>query len=80
MKEELQIDFKNNPKIGQAIGKPKTEDLKKYDQVLIILPKKIPATIWNVMPQGKNLKALLKNRSTGGTPSISTRLKNKKQT
>ena len=80
MKGELQIDFKNNPKIGQAIGNPKTEDLKKYDQVLIILPKKIPATIWNVMPQGKNLKALLKNRSTGGTPSISTRLKNKKQT
>ena len=80
MREELQIDFKNNPKIAQTIGNPRTEEFNKYDQVLIILPKKVPASLWNVMPQGKSLKILNKNRSTGGTPSISTRLKNKKQT
>ena len=73
-------DFKKNVRIIQQTGIPKSIDLEKIDQILLILPKKISNNIWKNIPQGENLKSLITKRSSGGLPAISTRLKNEKQT
>ena len=73
-------DFQKNIRIIQQTGIPKNIDLENIDQILLILPKKISNNIWKNIPQGENLKTLITNRSSGGLPTISTRLKNKKQT
>ncbi|MDA9109062.1 hypothetical protein N9K05_01415 [Woeseiaceae bacterium] len=73
-------DFQKNIRIIQQTGTPKNIDLENINQILLILPKKISNNIWKNIPQGENLKALIMNRSSGGLPTISTRLKNKKQT
>ncbi len=64
----------------QQLGKVESKHLEPLDQLLLILPKKVPASAWRSIPQSDNLKDLLKKRAPGSTPSIQTRLSNKRQT
>ena len=44
------------------------------------LPLRIPAALWRKIPQGSNVQALLRRKSPGKLPAISTRVNNKRQT
>ena len=67
-------------KIAQVSGKPGSQALAAVDQLVIVLPAKVPARLWRQLPQGEKLKALLRRRSAGAVPAVSSRLGNKRQT
>jgi len=64
----------------QRPGKLDSKALEPIDQLLLILPKRVPAALWQHIPQGKKLQALLKKRPAGDLPALQTRLSNKRQT
>lgn len=68
------------PKITQLTGSPGSKTLAGIDQLLLILPNKVPSAIWGQLPKGNNVKALIKRRPTGAVPAITTRLTNSRQT
>ncbi|MEX0709326.1 MAG: leucyl aminopeptidase family protein [Woeseia sp.] len=70
----------NKLSISQIPGTPSAETLNGLDQLLLILPEKIPAPLWNKIPQGAKFKTLLKRRRAGSVPSQSGRINNKRQT
>jgi leucyl aminopeptidase len=70
----------NNIRILQSKGAPDTRVLAGIDQLLLVLPDKIAPSVWDSVPQGKQLKALVERRSAGGVPAVSSRLDNKRQT
>jgi len=74
--------YKKNrpPKITQLTGSPENKALAGIDQLLLILPGKLPTTTWGKIPQGKNIQALLRRKTPGAAPAISTRLSNTRQT
>ena len=65
---------------SQHPGKLDSKTLEAIDQLLLILPAKIPASLWRQIPQGSKLKALLRKRTSGDVPALQTRLGNKRQT
>ena len=73
--------YKNNlPKITQITGAPDGKTIAGIDQLLLILPKKVPAALWRKVPQGSKLQSLLRRKGAGGMPAVSTHLQNKRQT
>lgn len=64
----------------QHPGKCDSKALEPIDQLLLILPKRIPAGVWRKIPQGDKLRALLKKRRPGDLPALESRLNNKRQT
>lgn len=70
----------NKLSVTQVPGKPKASTLNGIDQLLLILPDKVPASLWNRIPQGAKFKALMKRRQAGSVPSQSGRIDNKRQT
>ena len=64
----------------QRLGKVDARALEPIDQLLLILPKRAPASLWGTIPQGRKLHALLKKRPSGEIPALQTRLTNKRQT
>jgi len=64
----------------QRAGKLDSKALEPIDQLLLILPKRVPAALWRSIPQGSKLQALLKKRPAGDLPALQTRLANKRQT
>ena len=68
------------PKTTQVLGKPTARAFESLDQLLLILPARIPATLWRQLPQGSRIQALLRRSKPGSTPLLSTRLNNKRQT
>ena len=67
-------------KVSQVTGAPTSKTLGGIDQLLVVLPKRVPATLWRKVPQGGKVQTLMKRASAGATPSVSTRLSNSKQT
>jgi leucyl aminopeptidase len=67
-------------RISQIPGSPRGKALDAVDQLLIVLPKRVPASLWQTLPQGQKLKALRRRRRADALPAISTRLTNKRQT
>ncbi|MCI0517501.1 MAG: leucyl aminopeptidase family protein [Woeseiaceae bacterium] len=67
-------------RIVQHDGPPSSSVLEAIDQLLLILPAKPAQKTWSVVPHGSKVKALLKRRSSGSVPGISTRLSNHRQT
>ncbi len=67
------------PKISQATGRPDARSLAGIDQLLLILPGRIPTALWRKIPQGSRLQALLRRSNADALPAISTRLGNKRQ-
>jgi len=71
---------RNKVRITQSTGTPTARDLAAVDNLLLILPSRVPAALWRKLPQGSRLKALLRRRVAGRTPAVSGRLNNKRQT
>ena len=77
----LSDKYKNNiPKITQNTGTPGNKVVAGIDQLLLILPKKVPLPLWHKMPQGNELQSLLRRKGAQGVPAVSTHLPNKRQT
>jgi leucyl aminopeptidase len=64
----------------QHLGKLDSKALAPVDQLLLILPERIPAALWKRIPQGARLQALMKKRGKGELPALQTRMNNKRQT
>lgn len=67
-------------KVSQVTGAPDAKAFAGVDQLLLVLPKKVPAALWRKVPQGKKVQALLRRAAPDSTPAAVTRLANKKQT
>jgi len=65
---------------SQRLGSVHSKALESIDQLLLILPKRTPGPLWRKIPQGTKLQALLKKRTAGDVPALTTRLSNKRQT
>ena len=70
----------NDLRVTQSLGPPGASGLQSLDHLLLVLPKRIPASLWRSLPSGASLKSLLRKRVTGQVPAVTTRLSNKKQT
>ncbi len=64
----------------QATGRPGGKSLAGIDQLLLILPGRIPAALWGKIPQGNELQALMRRSKTDAVPAVSTHINNKRQT
>ena len=71
---------RNQIRISQATGDPGARGVAGVDQLLLVLPERVPAAVWRKVPQGNKLKALLRRRVKGRVPAVSTRINNKRQT
>ena len=67
-------------RIVQQTGRVTSKQLDAVDQLLLLLPERVPATAWNSLPQGARLKAALRKRERDAAPSPLSRLANKRQT
>ena len=70
----------NNLRVTQSVGSPGAQAIAGIDQLLLIVPDKVPSAAWRKIPQGIKLKALMKRRSPGRVPAITSRVNNKRQT
>jgi leucyl aminopeptidase len=75
-----QFKKQSSPTITQLTGMPDSKVLASIDQLLLILPVRVSAATWRKIPQGDNLKALLKRKPSTAVPGNSTRLNNSRQT
>ncbi|HSG58280.1 MAG TPA: leucyl aminopeptidase family protein [Woeseiaceae bacterium] len=67
-------------RVTQQTGVANSKALEALDQLLLILPRRIPAALWRRVPKGTTLQTLLRKRPADRTPSLVTRLPNKRQT
>lgn len=67
-------------RIVQHTGRVTAKQMDTIDQLLLILPERVPASVWNSLPQGAKLKAALGKRDRASPPSLLSRLANKRQT
>jgi len=73
--------YKNNgPKITQITGTAGSKAIAGIDQLLLILPKRVPTSLWRKVPQGSKIQSLLRRKGARGVPAVSTHLPNKRQT
>lgn len=63
----------------QATGRPDDKSLAGLDQLLLILPGRIPAALWRKIPQGDKVQALMRRSKKDAVPAVSTRINNKHQ-
>jgi len=70
----------NQLNITQAVGRPNASTFAGIDQLLVVVPRKIPDSVWRQIPGGNKLKALLRRRIAGSVPAVSSHLGNKRQT
>ena len=70
----------NKAKISQRTGPPGSQVIAGIDNLLLVLPRKVPAALWRHVPQGSKVRALLGHKSSGSVPAIATRVNNKRQT
>lgn len=64
----------------QVVGKLDSKGIEPVDQLLLILPARVPRALWRRIPQGTKLEALIRKRPPGDLPALETRLANKRQT
>jgi leucyl aminopeptidase len=67
-------------RINQQLGRISAKQLDAVDQLLLILPAKVPSTVWKQLPQGTKLQAVMRRRAAGSVPALQSRLTNKRQT
>lgn len=68
------------PAVTQLTGRPTAKTMAGIDQLLLILPTRMPTNLWLKIPQGNKVQALLLRSNTGSVPATSTRMNNKRQT
>jgi leucyl aminopeptidase len=67
-------------RVYQQLGRVTSKQLEPMDQLLLILPRKVPASLWKQVPEGRKLKAAMRRRGADSVPAFFGRLGNKKQT
>ncbi len=67
-------------RVNQHIGRVDTKALEPLDQLLLLLPQKVPARVWKSLPHGSKMQPLLRGSPAGTVPAFQTRLGNKRQT
>ncbi len=67
-------------RVSQVTGTPTGRTIAALDHLLVCLPEKPGAAVWRQLPQGAKLRALMKRRTEGRVPAITTRLANERQT
>jgi leucyl aminopeptidase len=70
----------SQPRITQIVGSPDSKAIAGVDQLLVVLPKRVPAPLWRKLPQGSRLQSLSRRKAAGSSAIISTHLSNKRQT
>lgn len=70
----------NNPRIYQSLGRVDAKALASCDQLLLILPAKPAASLYQQIPEGTKLQRVLRASSGDSTPAFTSRMSNKKQT
>ena len=50
MNNQVIYNYKKTQRIMQVLGKPRISDLEKYNQLIIVIPKKESKSIWNLIP------------------------------
>jgi leucyl aminopeptidase len=78
----LLADYKNNGQVGitQFTGVPSAKTIAGIDHLLLVFPRKVPASLWSKIPQGSKVQALMRKKAPGKVPAVSTRINNKRQT
>jgi leucyl aminopeptidase len=70
-------------KITQVTAAPTAAAIASIDQLLVVLPEKVPASVWRTIPQGNKVQALMRRRAQGhdpgNAPAVRTRVTNKRQ-
>ena len=66
--------------ITQVTGIPGAAAIAGIDKLLVVLPDKVPASVWRSIPQGNKVHALMKRRVPCAVPAVRTRLSNTRQT
>ena len=69
-----------NTRVTQHTGKLDANAVAPMDQLLLILPRRMPAALWKRIPQGTRLQALMRKHPAGHFPVLEARLTNKRQT
>lgn len=69
-----------DPRVIQHTGRVLTKTLEPVDQLLLILPQRMPADAWKALPQGDRLRQAAKMRGADTVPALVTRLGNRRQT
>jgi leucyl aminopeptidase len=67
-------------RIYQQPGRITAKQLETMDQLLLILPDRIPASLWKQLPEGPKLQAAMRRRGADAVPALCTRLGNRKLT
>ena len=67
-------------RVVQHPGRVTAKLLDPVDQLLLILPERVPAAAWAALPQGAKLKAAMKKRDRTTPPALVARLPNQRQT
>jgi leucyl aminopeptidase len=80
--ENLSLDNypDNSIRVTQTTGSPSSATIAGLDQLLIVLPERVPASVWRRIPQGNKVQALMKRRPRNGNPGLVARVNNKRQT
>ncbi|MBT6211051.1 MAG: hypothetical protein HOI35_13665, partial [Woeseia sp.] len=76
--EHMNLD--GAPAVTQSTGDPDAKTLAGIDQLLLILPTRMPTNLWQKIPHGDDVQALLRRSNTDSVPATSTRMNNKRQT
>ena len=66
--------------VTQSPGRLDNKTVEAVDQLLLILPRRPRPAVWNSLPQGSRLRALMKKRRPTTFSVVETRLPNKRQT
>jgi leucyl aminopeptidase len=69
-----------NLKITPSTGVPDSKALAGIDQLLLIVPSKVPSGLWRKVHQGNRIRDLMRRREKDSVPAAETRLNNKRQT
>jgi leucyl aminopeptidase len=69
-----------SPRISQSTGTPNSKTFVAIDQLILIMPAKVPASLWRKVPQGSKIQSLLRRKGAKGVPVVSTHLQNQRQT
>jgi leucyl aminopeptidase len=67
-------------RITQTTGTPAAAAIAGVGHLLVVVPEKVPASVWRSIPQGNKVHALMKRRVPDAVPVVRTRLSNKRQT
>ncbi|MDJ0758056.1 MAG: leucyl aminopeptidase family protein [Woeseiaceae bacterium] len=67
-------------RVNQQLGRLTNKSADTLNQLLLILPERVPATLWKTLPQGARLKTLMARKKPGSVPAVRSRLNNKRQT